>query len=185
MRAQRSYHCGHRKLLSEYFAQASQRLVAAAGLLDAEVRLLTSLTISRPLATGRTDKPTLEQSGQFPGMDTALERCARQANGKYTRYADDLVFSWPEGANHPPISSRSSAPFCASRLPLHPRKGWRVWRRADEPEVTGLILRRRGEVDLPDSMRCVMKLLAASDDPGDQRRLTGYRGYESMIRRRV
>jgi RNA-directed DNA polymerase len=151
-----------------------------------EVRLLTSLTTYRGcLPQGAPTSPMLSNLVNYE-MDAALERCVRQSGGKYTRYADDLVFSWPEG-NEPPADFEQvvRAILRASGYALHPRKGWRVWRRSEEPEVTGLVLRRRGGVDLPDSMRGVMRLLAASNDPGDQRRLAGYRGYESMVRRRV
>jgi RNA-directed DNA polymerase len=149
-----------------------------------EVRLLTSLTTYRGcLPQGAPTSPALSNLINNE-MDAALERHTRQGGGKYTRYADDLVFSWP-GGSEPPADFEQTvrAVLRQSGYRLHPRKGWRVWRRSDEPEVTGLVLKRRGGVDIPDSMRYVMKCLAASDDPGDQRRLTGYRGYESMIRR--
>jgi hypothetical protein len=64
---------------------------------------------------------------------------------------------------------------------LHPKKGWQIYDRRDEPEVTGAILTRSGGVRLPDRIRKVMRKLATSDDPHDAQRLGGYEGYEEMV----
>jgi hypothetical protein len=67
---------------------------------------------------------------------------------------------------------------------LHPEKGWAEHHRRDEPEITGVILTRRGGVRLPDRLRQVMQELARSKDGRDARRLEGYRGYAEMVARR-
>jgi hypothetical protein len=66
---------------------------------------------------------------------------------------------------------------------LHPAKGWRVYSRRDEPEVTGAILTRHGGVRLPERIRATMRRLERSADPRDLQRLEGYRGYEEMVAR--
>lgn len=66
---------------------------------------------------------------------------------------------------------------------LHPVKGWRVYDRRDEPEVTGVILTRSGGVRLPDRLREVMRKLSRSRDPRDLQRLEGYEGYAAMVTR--
>jgi hypothetical protein len=66
---------------------------------------------------------------------------------------------------------------------LRPNKGWQVFDRRDEPEVTGAILTRHGGVRLPARLVRVMRELARSDDPRDAQRLGGYEGYEKMVTR--
>jgi hypothetical protein len=115
-------------------------------------------------------------------LDIRLFKLVKQHNGRYTRYADDMVFSW-QTRSRPP----SDFEFTVRRIlreygyRLHPRKGWAVWSRNDEPQVTGLVLTKRGEVDVPDSMREIMKELRRSDDENDLFRLAGYEGYRQML----
>ncbi len=117
-------------------------------------------------------------------LDAALDRCTRQSGGRYSRYVDDLAFSWPDGATPPTDFERT----IRNRLHengymLHPDKGWQLWRRDDEPELTGLVLTRQGTVELPTAMQQQMLSLARSGDPHDQQRLQGYAGYRMMVRR--
>ena len=67
---------------------------------------------------------------------------------------------------------------------LHPEKGWCVYHRRDEPEITGVILTRHGGVRLPDHLRRVMQDLARGKETREFQRLEGYRGYAAMVARR-
>jgi RNA-directed DNA polymerase len=149
-----------------------------------EMRLLTSLTTYRgSLPQGAPTSPTLSNLVNYE-MDAALDRRLRQSGGTYTRYSDDLVFSWPDGYGPPAEFEHSvRALLRQSGYTLHPRKGWHVWNRRDEPQVTGVILKRHGDVDIPDSMLRIMRALSDSRDPLDQARYAGYQGYRTMVTR--
>lgn len=148
-----------------------------------EVRLLTALTTYRgALPQGAPTSPPLSNLVNYE-LDAALDRRVKQSGGTYTRYADDMVFSWPDLA-YPPADFEQTVRALLREVgySLHPRKGWRVWVRRDEPQVTGVVLKCDGSVDIPDSMRRIMRELARSDNPDDRARLAGYQGYQSMIR---
>ena len=149
-----------------------------------ETRLLTSLTTYLgSLPQGAPTSPALSNLVNAE-LDAAIERKVRQSGGRYTRYSDDMVFSWPDG--YSPLADFENAIRALLReagYRLHPDKGWHIWYRQDQPQVTGVILTRRGAVDIPPSMQRIMRILARSDDSDDQVRLAGYEGYRNMITR--
>ena len=152
---------------------------------DSEVlaRFLTLLTTHRgSLPQGAPTSPALSNAVNFE-MDKALERRVMHTGGTYTRYGDDMVFSW----HHPPPADFSSA---AQRIireagyRLHPKKGWCVYQLRDEPQITGVVLKRDGTVQLPPAMQKHMRKLARSNDSLDRLRLAGYQGYQQMVETR-
>lgn len=149
-----------------------------------ETRLLTSLTTYRgALPQGAPTSPALSNLVNAE-LDAALDRRVKQSGGLYTRYADDMVFSWPDGYAPPADFEQAvRAILHESGYQLHPRKGWHVWNRREEPKITGVVLTKRGQVELPESMRRLMRALSQSKDITDRARLAGYEGYEAMIKR--
>src|SRR5262249_54303623 len=116
-------------------------------------------------------------------LDAAIDRRVLASGGIYTRYADDMVFSWPVGYGPPAdFENAVRSLLRAEGYNLHPTKAWHVWRRQEEPEVTGLTLTRRGQVEIRESMLRIMRLLSTSGDSHDQARLAGYRGYSRMVK---
>jgi hypothetical protein len=150
---------------------------------EALADFLTLLTTYRgSLPQGAPTSPALSNVVNFE-MDKALERRVMHSAGTYTRYGDDMVFSW----HHPPSADFAIA---AQRIireagyRLHPTKGWRVYHRSDEPEVTGLVLKRDGSVSIPRTMQKHMRKLSRSSDPINRLRLVGYEGYRQMVETR-
>jgi hypothetical protein len=145
-------------------------------------RLLTLLTTYRGgLPQGAPTSPGLSNLLNRD-LDERLAGRAGDAGARYTRYCDDLVFSWHTRLG-PPSDFEAGVRGTLTEFgyTLHPKKGWRVHRGGDEPEITGLILGRHGGVRLPDDMRQTMRTLARSKDPRDAQRLAGYRGYAAMV----
>lgn len=174
--------------IEDFFGSTRRWRVAAwwrsQGYTDDETRLLTALTTYRgALPQGAPTSPPLSNILNHE-LDAALDRITRASGGTYTRYADDLAWSWPDDYA-PPIGFERivRAKLHEYGYTLNDRKGWCVWQRRDEPEITGLVLDRRGGVDVPDDLLRTMQTLARSKHPHDQRRLAGYTGYRSMIRR--
>ncbi len=145
-------------------------------------RLLALLTTDRgALPQGAPTSPALSNLVNV-GLDERLSRWATSAGAKYTRYCDDLAFSWPRGSGPRSDFERGvRAALHEFGYALHPNKGWAVYEAADEPEVTGAVLTRSGRVALPERVRQVMRKLARSADPRDAERLEGYRGYAAML----
>ena len=152
---------------------------------DDTARMLTLLTtLDGGLPQGAPTSPALSNLVNID-LDTRLLTRALAAGARYTRYCDDLAFSWPVAGGPPSGFERSvRATLHEFGYELHPEKGWRVHERANEPEVTGLILTRSGRVRLPDRLRRLMRLLSRSRDGHDRERLAGYRGYAKMVTRR-
>jgi RNA-directed DNA polymerase len=144
-------------------------------------RLLTLLTTERGgLPQGAPTSPALSNFVNRE-LDVRLSQRAYAVGARYTRYCDDLAFSWR--GTEPPSDFETGVRTMLLEFgyTLHAEKGWRVQYRRDEPELVGVILTRRGRVRLPDAMHETMRALEQSDDPRDAERLAGYEGYEAMI----
>lgn len=151
---------------------------------DTEVQLLTNLTTYRgALPQGAPTSPVLSNLVNRE-LDARLHKLVTQSGGRYTRYADDMVFSW-QTRSRPPTDFE----FTVRRMlreygyTLHPHKGWQVWSRRDEPEFTGVVLTRDGGVDVPEPMRKRIRELERSSDETDHLQLAGYNGYRQMVQR--
>lgn len=152
------------------------------GYTDDEALLLTRLTTYHNcLPQGAPTSPILSNLINID-LDTALDQITRQSAGVYTRYADDLAFSWPNSHGPPTYFEQAvRSQLNAFGYTLHPVKGWQLWRRQDEPMLTGLVLTKQGGVDLPKEMQKIMRTLAHSQHPHDQQRYIGYTAYRAMV----
>ncbi|MBP3959491.1 RNA-directed DNA polymerase [Gemmata sp. G18] len=148
-------------------------------------RLLTLLTTDRDgLPQGAPTSPGLSNFVNTE-LDARLTRHAAPSGARYTRYCDDLAFSWPISSGPPSGFERGvRAALHEFGYTLHPEKGWRVSHRRDEPEIVGAVLTRSGGVRLPDRLRRVIRALARSASPGDVPKLAGYRGYAAQVTNR-
>lgn len=151
---------------------------------DETARVLTILTTDRDgLPQGAPTSPGLSNFVNRD-LDTRLANLATLAGARYSRYCDDLAFSWPVAAGPPAgFEAQVRALLHEFGYQLHPHKGWRVYHRDEEPEITGAILTRRGGVRLPLRIRDILRKLARSRDPHDRDRRAGYSGYAQMITR--
>lgn len=149
---------------------------------DGSARLLALLTTDRgALPQGAPTSPALSNLVNVE-LDERLARHAAGAGARYTRYCDDLAFSWPHGFSPPSDFERAvRAALREFGYALRLRKGWCVYELGDEPEVTGVVLTRGGGVRLPERVRRVMRTLARSTNPRDVQRLDGYRAYAAMV----
>jgi RNA-directed DNA polymerase len=152
---------------------------------DDLARLLTRLTTYRGgLPQGAPTSPGLSNFVNRE-LDVRLAQRANDVGARYTRYCDDLAFSWRHGTGPPSdFEEGVRALLHEFGYALQPEKGFCVQYRQDEPELVGVILSRDGRVRLPDDLSQTMLTLASSADPHDLQRLAGYRGYEAMIVRR-
>jgi RNA-directed DNA polymerase len=82
-------------------------------------------------------------------LDLALSQLAQSAGALYTRYGDDLTFSWETAPPPPGFEGKVVAHLLAVGYVVQPRKGWRVRPGTASPQVTGLILKSNGEVRAP------------------------------------
>ena len=122
--------------------------------------LLTTLTTHEgSLPQGAPTSPRLANLVNR-GLDARLAGLARRAGATYTRYADDLTFSFE--ADDP---SRIRALVRAVRFiarsegyEVHPRKKLHIRRRHDRQVVTGLVVNRR--VNLPRKTRRWLRAVA-------------------------
>jgi hypothetical protein len=148
---------------------------------EAFAHVLTLLTTDQGgLPQGAPTSPALSNVVNYP-LDVALSRKAAQAGAVYSRYVDDIVFSWADDVE--PASDFEEAVRAVLRTygyRINQEKGWRVYRRGDEPTITGVTLKRGGGVTIPQAMQQQIRLLER-DRTGNEARLAGYYGYRDMV----
>ncbi len=149
---------------------------------DNPAKLATILTTYKGnLPQGAPTSPALSNVVNYE-MDRRLARRIERTGGVYTRYVDDMVFSWKE--NHRlPADFRTAIGSILHEFgySLHPDK-WCEYTAKDEPQITGVVLRKYGTVTISDEMQAIIQDLEKHDPHSQQ--LAGYYGFRKMIEER-
>jgi hypothetical protein len=119
-------------------------------------------------------------------LDAALTRLVLKSGGIYTRYGDDLSFSWAHSGPPAQVKREVKRLLLDHGYRLNRRKGWRVYevQRGDKPKVTGILLGRDGRLHPPPAIKRTMRRLRRQirDDPKAAARLQGYQGFVDSLR---
>jgi hypothetical protein len=137
------------------------------------------------LPQGAPTSPCLSNLVNVP-LDERLKNLAERTTGVYTRYADDLTFSWK--GERVPDGFCSAVEDClqAAGYEIQPKKGWQVSHLRERPRVTGLVLAGGGRVRVPWDLRwrfwCCRWRSWWSSDEVVRARLAGYTGLLRMVK---
>jgi hypothetical protein len=155
------------------------------GFRDESLRMLMRLCVFRDgLPQGAPTSPCLSNLVNVR-LDDRLAHLAGQAGAVYTRYGDDLTFSWT--CEHMPSSFTGAVEdvLGSAGYEIQTLKGWRVTPVSDRPVVTGLVLTGDGQLRVPPALLLRMRFLrlrswlpAGKDALA---RLRGYEGYMHML----
>jgi retron-type reverse transcriptase len=147
--------------------------------------ILTRLcTFHGALPQGAPTSPVLSNLVNVQ-LDAALSRRVLRSGGIYTRYGDDLTFSWkrPEPLSH--FEREVRRLLLDQGYRLNRRKGWRVYdvQRGDKPKVTGILLGWDGRLHPSPEIQRTMRRLRRQirDDPKAAARLRGYQGFVDSL----
>lgn len=138
------------------------------------------------LPQGAPTSPCLSNLVNVP-LDKRLWDLARRARAVFTRYSDDLTFSW--SSDRVPGGFQRAVEDClqAAGYEIQPCKGWSVSPVSDRPRVTGMVLTGNGRVVVPWVWRWRMWRLRWQSwwSPNDMvlAQLAGYRGLLRMTKR--
>ena len=164
-----------------------RRFFVKEGWRDESLQTLMRLCVFRDgLPQGAPTSPCLSNLANVR-LDERLQDLARRAGAFYTRYGDDLTFSW--ASDHMPSGFLHAVEdvLGAEGYEIQPRKGWRVTLISDRPLVTGLVLAGDGRLRVPWALRLRMCRLrwrswwSAGADASAK--LRGYQGYVQMVNR--
>jgi hypothetical protein len=153
---------------------------------DEELRTLMRLCVFRNgLPQGAPTSPCLSNLVNVP-LDERLCRLAQRTGGTYTRYGDDLTFSWNTERMPGGFQRAVEDALHAAGYEIQPCKGWRVSPIRDWPLVTGLVLAGNGRVRIPWTLRWRIGRLRWkswwSSDADALAKLQGYKGYLRMVK---
>jgi RNA-directed DNA polymerase len=152
------------------------------GFRDESLRLLMRLCVFRDgLPQGAPTSPCLSNLVNVR-LDERLARLAGQAGAIYTRYGDDLTFSWSLDLMPSSFTCAVEDALESAGYEVQPLKGWRVTPISDRPLVTGLVLAGDGRLRVPLTMLLRMRILRwRSWLPAGKDALASLRGYEGYV----
>jgi retron-type reverse transcriptase len=153
-------------------------------------RLLTTICIYRgALPQGAPTSPRLSNLLCYR-LDARLTALARRYQAAYSRYADDMTFSWGEDNSHNVHAVTHLADLILSDegYELHWRKKLHISRRHDRQIVTGLVVNER--VNLPRKTRRRLRAIGHHHKVGRPATLTpaqlaGWQAIEKMIKKQA
>ena len=176
--------------LQDFFGSISARRVRAfflrQGWRGAALGALMRLCVyQNGLPQGAPTSPCLSNLVNVE-LDRALDGLARRSWAAYTRYGDDITFSWNTKRIPSYFQASVRRILVAAGYQVQPRKGWHVYRAAEEPRVAGVVLKKNGELDATNRVhRQVRKLRWRAWWRGDKEtnaRLKGYEGFLRMLK---
>lgn len=164
-----------------------RRYFVEQGWRDESLQALMRLCVFRDgLPQGAPTSPCLSNLANVR-LDERIQGLARRAGALYTRYGDDLTFSWASDRMPSGFSGAVEEVLGAAGYEIQPRKGWRVSPIGDRPLVTGLVLAGDGRLRVPWALRLRMYRLQWrswwSGGADASARLRGYQGYLQMVDR--
>lgn len=147
--------------------------------------ILTGLcTFRGALPQGAPTSPILSNLVNVE-LDKSLAALMKRSDALYTRYGDDLTFSWKHDRAIPRgIQSEVQRRLLEFGYSLNPTKGWRVWRadRGEEPIITGVRLGRDRKLHpTPEVEEAIRQLKKRRGDEHAQAQLQGYAGFLQML----
>ncbi len=151
---------------------------------DALAMLLRLCVFRDALPQGAPTSPCLSNLVNVP-LDDRLAKLAQRSHAIYTRYGDDLTFSWT--TDRMPGGFQHAVEDClhAAGYEVQPRKGWQVSHVRARPRVTGLVLTGDGKVHVPWTWRwrlwCLRWRWWWAPDALVQAQLAGYKGLLRMV----
>lgn len=164
----------------DYFARVGWDADAA--------QLLTRLcTHEGSLPQGAPTSPRLSNLVNFK-LDARLDALARRCGADYTRYADDMTFSFADGGHERPASLIRAVKKILREegYEPHARKKLQIRRRNQRQLVSGLVVNER--VALPRSTRRRLRAIEHRASQGRETTLTpaqleGWRALRKMVER--
>ncbi len=148
--------------------------------------ILTRLcTLRGALPQGAPTSPILSNLVNA-GLDARLTRLVHETGGRYTRYGDDLTFSWAHAAPPAHFQHAVRRALLDHGYRLNQRKGWRRYelKRGARPRITGILLGRDGRLHPPPEVQQQMRRLRRQirNDPQALARLQGYQSFVDSLR---
>lgn len=148
-------------------------------------RLMCLCVYRNGLPQGAPTSPCLSNLVNVP-LDQRLWRLAQRSGALYTRYGDDLTFSWSSDRMPGGFQRAVEEGLHAAGYEVQPHKGWRVSPISDRPRVTGLVLTGHGRLRVPWPVRWRMwslrwKLLWSAD-ADVLAQLQGYKGFIRIVK---
>jgi len=155
---------------------------------QAAALLATLTTHEGSLPQGAPTSPRLSNLVNY-GIDERLARFACRRKGEYTRYADDITFSFPK--DYPKrvrgVIQKAKRILKANGYTLHQRQKLHIRRRHQRQMVTGLVVNER--VNLPRQLRRQLRAAMHRHRTGGNptwslEQLRGWAALLAMIERR-
>ena len=172
--------------LADFFpsitSRALRRWFAQQGWHGLVLRVLMRLTAYRgSLPQGAPTSPALSNLINLQ-LDRDLTEMATLTRGHYSRYCDDLAFSW--ATDREPAGWRNQVEERLRRegYTINRQKGWRLQTAADHPELTGIAIHGFRLKPNRENAAKIWRLRWKAKSEHEWQKWQGYRGFLNMLR---
>lgn len=144
--------------------------------------LMRLTTFQGALPQGAPTSPKLSNLVNYE-LDSRLYELASMHGGLYSRYSDDLAFSWAIDEVPPRFAASATGILESYGYEIQTDKGWRLQRCADGAELPGIVIDAAGlrpADQILKRMRAIKRRWFKTET--QRRQLDGYRGYAKMLR---
>ena len=174
--------------LADFFPATAARRVrrwfGEQGWQGAALDVLMRLCVYRGgLPQGAPTSPALSNLVNYQ-LDEDLSELATLNGARYSRYCDDLAFSWLSDAEPQGFRVQVEGKLSRRGYEIQLRKGWRLKRIDERPEITGLVIDGR-RLRLSERILQRIRRLQShwwSATPRQREQLNGYLGLWKMLR---
>ncbi|MEX0820486.1 MAG: reverse transcriptase family protein [Pirellulaceae bacterium] len=146
------------------------------------LRVLMRLTSYRgALPQGAPTSPALSNLVNHE-LDDELLEMTQVSRGRYSRYCDDLAFSWSTDCEPSAWRNRVEEVLRRFGYSINEQKGWRLQGAAHDPELTGIAI--HGSRLLPSRANAskIRRLRWSRKSIRQRQQWLGYRGFLKMLR---
>ena len=148
------------------------------------LEILMRLSVYRGgLPQGAPTSPALSNLVNRP-LDERLSELAGHHGARYSRYSDDLAFSWGIPVEPPLFRCQVESILASYAYRIQPEKDWRLQQGNQRPEITGVVLAGH-RLRLPERIRRRIRSLRSrwfGTSESDRQKLAGYAGFRKMLR---
>ena len=110
-------------------------------------------------------------------LDEQIYQVAAASSATYTRYGDDLTFSWPTHCMDHSLKSQVTQILANCGYEISPQKGWKLFAAEQQPEIVGVVIGNDGKLHVPQRIREKLDKLYQQNTQDVQMQICGYENY--------
>ncbi|BBM85507.1 reverse transcriptase domain-containing protein [Candidatus Uabimicrobium amorphum] len=138
--------------------------------------LVSLCTYQGGLPQGAPSSPQLSNVINME-LDEEIYQAASASSATYTRYGDDITFSWSTSCMDSGLKNKVTQILTNFGYEISPQKGWQLFCAEQQPEIVGVVMGSDGKLRVPQRIHEKLDKLHQKNNPDLQGQIRGYENY--------